>query len=574
MSSKRDLDDARRALGRGRSTGSARPIRPSDVLERYGKKRPDTVGVREGSTRGTNGHASQLPHLSKERGNTRGKTGARPGRPLAPVAGDKTESVPPSVGRPSKGRPVAGDKPTAGRPTLGRPGSLDGKSSGKRPVAGRPGKGSVDSKRPVAGRPRKDTVAGRPGKDTVAGRPGKGKGGPTISKPGTGRPGTKNGSGSGGPGGRPIAIGGGGARDPLGAGRGQAGKRYDQRLRTARPVGGVTGGPLQVAGGRPDRPRGGTTHVGGVWTNGGWSGQGSYFGNCYWNTWGGCYGNTWGSWFCSPLYLSGFWWDCYWRRGGSWGFGFNGWNRGLWSPWRNCYWYGPSLPAAVSVVVYDDPDPEPEVIYIEASEPEVIYVDGVAPSEDVSVVGGTGAVPAPAVPFDGPAADAAEGDGIDRELSRAAAYYLSQGDRAFRETRYGDAVHAYAKAVEFAPESGVLYLVLSDALFATGDYRYAAFALRQAAEREPALFENVVDKRDFYAEPGEFETQLAVLERYVRDHVLDVDARLVLSANYLFGGRPGFALEVLENPFSEELRGTELGDLMLRVAQGEVEGDR
>ena len=86
--------------------------------------------------------------------------------------------------------------------------------------------------------------------------------------------------------------------------------------------------------------------------------------------------------------------------------------------------------------------------------------------------------------------------------------------------------------------SGILYLVLSDALFATGDYRYAAHALRQAFDKEPALAANVVDKRDFYAEPATFEEQIRTLEKFVKDHTLDMDARLVLAANYLFGGRP------------------------------------
>jgi len=53
-------------------------------------------------------------------------------------------------------------------------------------------------------------------------------------------------------------------------------------------------------------------------------------------------------------------------------------------------------------------------------------------------------------------------------LSIAAQRYLELGDRAFREGRYFDAVQFYAKAVEFAPDQGALYLVLSDALFAAG----------------------------------------------------------------------------------------------------------
>ena len=44
-----------------------------------------------------------------------------------------------------------------------------------------------------------------------------------------------------------------------------------------------------------------------------------------------------------------------------------------------------------------------------------------------------------------------------QSLNRASDYYLMLGDRAFREGRYADAVHYYAKAVEFAPDNGILH---------------------------------------------------------------------------------------------------------------------
>ncbi|MEM9801939.1 MAG: tetratricopeptide repeat protein [Planctomycetota bacterium] len=287
--------------------------------------------------------------------------------------------------------------------------------------------------------------------------------------------------------------------------------------------------------------------TGGVWQTGhddfSYGASVGYWNQCFWGTWGPCFPYTWGSCFCSPFYCTGLWWNSYWWWGGTWG-----------RPW-NCYWLGPFIPAGQSFIVYDNPAPvEPEIVYIEVPvEPEA-PLD--APLVDPAFESG-------------PVQLAPQGTdaGLQRELNRAAAYYLTQGDQAFQESRYGDAAHYYAKAVEYSPDSGILYLVLSDALFATGDYRYAAYALRQALSREPSLASNVIDKRDFYAEPAEFERQLAVLELYVEDHVLDMDARLVLSANYLFGGRPADAVDLLENPFSEELRASEEGQLLLDVAR-------
>lgn len=82
-----------------------------------------------------------------------------------------------------------------------------------------------------------------------------------------------------------------------------------------------------------------------------------------------------------------------------------------------------------------------------------------------------------------------------------------------------------------------------------------------------------MDKREFYAEPEQFDSQLATLERYVEDHVLDMDARLVLAANYLFGGRPDAAWSLLENPFSEELSTTNEGKLIKLSAERVMFGE-
>ncbi|TDJ70970.1 MAG: hypothetical protein E2O39_09125 [Planctomycetota bacterium] len=154
-----------------------------------------------------------------------------------------------------------------------------------------------------------------------------------------------------------------------------------------------------------------------------------------------------------------------------------------------------------------------------------------------------------------------------QSMNRASDYYLVLGDRAFREGRYGDAVHFYAKAVEFAPNEGVLYLILSDALFATGDYHYAAYTLRKAFELDPGIVDNIVDKHSFYADPVEFDRQIAVLERYLEDHFLDDDARLVLAANYLFGGRPAAAVDLLESAFSQEVVKSPAGQVVLAGAE-------
>jgi tetratricopeptide (TPR) repeat protein len=167
-------------------------------------------------------------------------------------------------------------------------------------------------------------------------------------------------------------------------------------------------------------------------------------------------------------------------------------------------------------------------------------------------------MPAPATPNESTALD---------PNARASGQYLTLGDQAFRDGRFADAVHFYARAVEYAPDEGILYLVLADGLFATGDYHYGAYALRKAFELDPSLANSNVDKHTFYTDPIEFDRQLATLEEFVLDHPSDSDAQLMLAANYLFGGRPAAAVDLLENPDAARVIGPEAGALRLGAAR-------
>ena len=75
----------------------------------------------------------------------------------------------------------------------------------------------------------------------------------------------------------------------------------------------------------------------------------------------------------------------------------------------------------------------------------------------------------------------------------------------------------------------------------------------------------------FYADPDDFDRQLAVLEQYVLDHPTDRDARLVLSLNYLFGNRPLETVKLLESAASETVRAEPAGTLILEAARLRLE---
>ncbi len=263
-----------------------------------------------------------------------------------------------------------------------------------------------------------------------------------------------------------------------------------------------------------------------------WCGNYSFGGNS-------CY-NWWWSW---PSYCWGSWWHYYWYNGGYWSPGYC----------PSFYWYGPFYPSSTVIYQTIESTPQADVVYVYEEPQEEVYE--AAPIQEGEVViaeDWAGGTPLPAG---------------NNQLNRAADHYLTLGDQAFQESRFGDAVHFYAKAIEYAPGDGILYLILADALFATGDYHYASYAIRRAFELDPSLAGNIVDKHSFYADPTEFDRQLAVLETYMQDHLLDDDARLVLATNYLFGARPAAAVDLLESAFSQEIRSQPIGVTLLNAAR-------
>jgi tetratricopeptide (TPR) repeat protein len=285
-----------------------------------------------------------------------------------------------------------------------------------------------------------------------------------------------------------------------------------------------------------------------------------------------------GFWYGDGYEDCGFYWTWWWNGCHPWSgtfwwghpYNYSCWYAWGWWPgsyWGNSYWYYPGW--------YGGPTYYTTVIerYYEPETTTTTYADP-APADTSARGEGVIAEPAPEPRQEGGAsADRALLDSLlvpstKSELSQASEEYLVLGDNAFTERRYGDAVHFYAKAVEFSPDDGMLYLILSDALFATGDYHYAAYALRRALELDPSLASLEVDKHDFYkADRLEFDRQLAVLELYLQDQPNDDDARLVLAANYLFGARPAAAVDLLDKPESRKVRQDDAARLMYEAAK-------
>lgn len=264
------------------------------------------------------------------------------------------------------------------------------------------------------------------------------------------------------------------------------------------------------------------------WYGGGWYGGGSWG---FW--WGyGCYPY---SWFSHPFAPAYWWWY------GSWPYGISYW-------YPRCYSSYYSPPVYYSTVIYETAEPAVQVVEESVEQAPEYVGEGVVETTEQARL------------------DKLLRTGPD-SAARASGQYLTLGDRAFREGRYADAVHFYARAVEFAPDEAVLYLVLSDGLFATGDYHYGAFALRKALELDPTLVSSGIDKHGFYADPRDFDAQIAQLEGYLIDRPSDDDARLMLAANYLFGGRASAAVDLLGDAGSERLLDDAAAALILQAAR-------
>lgn len=276
-----------------------------------------------------------------------------------------------------------------------------------------------------------------------------------------------------------------------------------------------------------------------------------YYG--YWDA-AGCYYSPYSSWWNFGFGYSSGW---------SWYVGYNAcspyWKSYWYSPWWYCspaYYYPTYISHYydkwdddndVTVHIYADGAVGESTTYGTANDVYVDagaiydagYQDGVTSGVDgafVNAVGGQPAAAQPAAPQPAP----------QQGLNSAALRYLELGDVAFTGGRYTDAVHFYTRAIEFQGDQGMLHLVLGDALFATGDYHAAAGSIRRALALDPMLVQAPIDKHHFYTTPTDFDVQLAKLELYYKEHPSDADARLVLALNYLFGGRPLAAMELLE----------------------------
>lgn len=237
--------------------------------------------------------------------------------------------------------------------------------------------------------------------------------------------------------------------------------------------------------------------------------------HCGWGWYGGCGSFAWGCNWWYPWYWYG---SCYWNSC------YSGW-----------WWHTYSYPYCVSSSYWWYPSSTycPAYLYV----PNTVVVEGEAavPSDE----------PAPAEPIAAGGRESAQPSEVkssEVNPESLARKYVELGDYYFKAGRFAEAVEAYSKARSYAPDDASVHFVLADAVFATGDYHFAAFLIAEALRLDPGLASAETDKRLFYGDPKVFDEQMAALDRYLDIKLYDAQAHLVRGYNLRFSDKKEAAI--------------------------------
>ncbi len=151
-----------------------------------------------------------------------------------------------------------------------------------------------------------------------------------------------------------------------------------------------------------------------------------------------------------------------------------------------------------------------------------------------TVAGSGDAVDSDVVPFPRPPFGLPPGIG----RPESAAGFIGKGTAAFQSGDYAGAVNVWRHAALDDPQNGVLMMKLGQALFATGQYREAAFALQVGMNQLPmsAWGDVVGHYSHLYGNPHDFTTQLRALEAAIHLHREDPALRFVAGFEYGYLG--------------------------------------
>ena len=111
---------------------------------------------------------------------------------------------------------------------------------------------------------------------------------------------------------------------------------------------------------------------------------------------------------------------------------------------------------------------------------------------------------------------------------------VKQGSEFFKKADYQMAARLFKTAIDKKEDSPVAHIAYGDSLFALGKFGEATQAIVKGLEIYPKYAESHINRRDFYGDPSEFDSQLEILEAYVSKNPADNNARFLLGYNYFF----------------------------------------
>ncbi|MCY2965741.1 MAG: hypothetical protein NT069_19285, partial [Planctomycetota bacterium] len=148
------------------------------------------------------------------------------------------------------------------------------------------------------------------------------------------------------------------------------------------------------------------------------------------------------------------------------------------------------------------------------------------------------------------------------------AAYVDNGEREFREGDYKGAIYSWKHALADDSDNGVLLLMYSQGLLATGQYNQSAGAAQRAIEILPEEHWGVVVEnfRELYGRPQDYTPHLRALEKAVKDKPEDPALRFLAGYHYHFLGYPKQALDQLDKGLKKAPQDLVMRKLRERVA--------
>jgi len=271
------------------------------------------------------------------------------------------------------------------------------------------------------------------------------------------------------------------------------------------------------------------------------------------------------------------------------GYGFGDfwlyYGHGLYSPWPY-YWYTPwgDLGSSATYVVVEpndyayDPYLYEQRVYATPAEPPNEPAEGQyqVPEQPLSE---SYAPPtespgsAPAQP--GQAQPPQTQPGLNQQQPQnvqtspeSARQFARQGEQAFKQRDYKEAVRLWRHALVDDPANGAVTLLLAQALFQTGSYEEAAGAVQRALLLLPKDQWGIVvaNYEELYTQTQDYVDALRDLEQHVLDEPKNPAYRFLVGYHYLYLGYPVEAAQQLKK-LTELAPKDKLGQELLKVAE-------